>query len=189
MTDIKTVDGLETAKRLTLEMLGAQVRVKAAEDELKAATAALADVQENRLPKLMEELELPEFTTTLADGARVKVSCDEVIRVSIPAGKGKGSKANADNRPAAYNFFRSIGQGGVIKKEMAANLGIRGDNVVCDMVAKFSELFPGVDVAVTEKIEPATVTAVIKKRLISGESVPLDIFTVFRQMQAKADVS
>src|SRR5258708_2356458 len=109
-----SVNDLTRAKALAMSMKSAEVRVANCEDDLKKAKAYLASIQEDLLPKLMQELELPEFTVEDKEtGARIVVSLEEEIRVSIPSGgKSKGVKG-PDNRPAAYAFFRGIGLSGI----------------------------------------------------------------------------
>lgn len=188
--DTVKVNDLTRVKSLAVEMKTAEAAVARAEDALKKAKARLATIQEDLLPKLMQELELPNFTIEDREtGARIVVSLDEEIRVSIPSGGKSRGVRGPDNRPAAYDFFRSIGLGGIIKKEIAVNVGLRGDNFVKHVVGLIQQENPDLDVGVTEKIEPATVTAEIKRLLRAGKSVPLDVFNVTQLTKAKAEVS
>lgn len=166
---------LDLVRGLALEMLAAQRVVDERKDALDKATAALKDIQEKRLPQIMKDKGLPSFTFADHGGEKLVVELDEDYQVSVPTGQ----KGGVDKRPAAFAFFRSINLGGLIKKQLVANLGLRGDNVVGEIVATFKDQNPDVDTSIEEKIEPQTLKAEVKKLIKAGKAVPTEVFTIF----------
>lgn len=171
---------LDMVRGLALEMLAAQRVVDERKESLDKATEALKDIQERRLPQIMKDKQLPSFTLGVGDTTFV-VELEEDYQVSVSA----GTKGGVDKRPAAYAFFRSVNLAGLIKKQFVANLGLRGDNEVGNIVAGFKEQHPDVSTEIEEKIEPQTLKAEVKKMIKAGKNVPTDIFTIFPQNKAK----
>ena len=71
---------------------------------LAAAQLVVRDIEENRIPEIMDDLELETFT---AHGLKVAVT--EIVRCSIPKAKESG----------AFKWLRENGHAALIKRKIA----------------------------------------------------------------------
>lgn len=149
----------------------AKADVAEAERVLKDKQATLRVLQENTLPDLMNEAGQTELTTT--DGLVVTVK--DYVR-------GNPSK---EQEPAAVAWLRSVGQGGIVKSRLTADLGKLPE----DKVAAAEEALraQGIrDIARGETVHPQTLLAAVREMLEEGKDVPLGILGI--QQMKKAEV-
>jgi len=144
-------------------------RVADAEAELSRANAELREIAERQIPELMDEMGLSTFTTR--DGLVVEVK--DKLRHSIPK----------DRRAEAHAWLIANGHGAVVKRDVLVRLGVEsGDRA--DQARHLLEA-AGFEPSTAEKVEPATMGALLDELLERGEDVPLELFGAWRQRLAK----
>jgi hypothetical protein len=133
----------------------------------------LADVQEKRLPDLMEKHGLTKFNfVDKTSGITRTIELINKWAVSMPAKQGKtADPAWMTKHAAIYEWLVSIGKGGVIKKDFVAPLGLVSDEDAAKLVEAFKATHPDIDVKLDKYVEPATLTALISTMKDAGESV------------------
>jgi len=141
------------------------------EDELKRAKKELAQIEEQDLPELLDEVGLSEFT--LADGTRYGVK--ESVHASI-------SKANED---AAMQWLHDSGNAGLIKSMVTVSFS-KGQEAqaqaIYDLIAQ--QEFVG-SMGKSRKVEPSTLRAFVKRQLEAGADIPLETFGVFKRRKVE----
>lgn len=150
------------------EMHALETDVDIAEANLKRAQADLREVAEKRIPELLDQMGVESITR---NGQRVTVK--NTIRASIPAAK----------RPAAYSWLEQNGHGGLIKRTVAVAFDREQQEQATKLAGDLREDFDNVQQNM--KVEPASLTALIKELLSEGVEVPDDIFSVHETRQTK----
>lgn len=169
-------------KVLAAELMQCLADVEAKAEALKQAEQRLASVAEQRLPDLMQELSIDNYTYTDPNtGQKFKVEYVEKIRCSIPP------DTTDEQRAAIFEWLRGNGLEGVIKKRVEANIGLAKPDEIAAIVAAINEAAPNVEVSIAEKVEPATLTSVVSKLMDKGE-LPSEYLKVtpVREARAKA---
>lgn len=169
-------DSLALLQGLAAEMINEGRAVLKAERDLKDAQMRYADVAEKRLPDLMERFSLPKFefldrTTGLK--LIIKLESDK-WRVSMPPMKDDQGNALPENfvkRKQILEWIRAGGNAGSIKKAIQIQAGLLADDKVSALVEELNSMHPELDVGVDEKIEPATLTALVTRLLKAGKEV------------------
>ena len=147
---------------------------KALDEKAKKLTDEIRVLQEKELPELMAEAGIAEFRTT--DGHMVATK--ETIRVSL----GSASTARAQ---AGYKWLDEHGYGGCIKRTVILPFNREQHEQAAQVAESLREYFP--QVKVEERVEPITLTALIRNLIKEGEPVPRDTFGVFEQKVATID--
>lgn len=169
-------DSLAALQALAQELIAESRSVMLAARDLRDAQNRLADVAEHRLPDLMEKHNLPKFefldrTTGLT--LVIKLESDK-WRVSMPPQKddqGNALPENAEKRKEIYDWLRTIGQAGSIKKLVEVQAGLISDEAAQALMDEITASHPTLDVGLTEKVEPATLTALVTRLLKAGKQV------------------
>lgn len=166
-------DSLPALRALAEEMLTLEREVARRAKMWEEAVADLADVQENRLPKLMEANELNNFGfIDKTTGRHLTIKLDSKWRVQLPTiqvGK-KFVRDEAACKPV-YDWFRQIGLSGIIKKVVEVPAGLMPDDQVGALMESIKEQFPELDPGLIEKIEPATLTSQVTKLKDDGKNI------------------
>lgn len=131
-----------------------------AEQTVTERKAALKVIVERSLPDLMVEAGQTECTT--ANG--LKVTLKSVLRASI---------AGERSEPA-LKWLEENGHGSIIKHTMIVDIG-KGNSDKMVEIAKVIQA-QGLPYNVSDKVEPSTLTKLIKDQLGAGVAVPLDTF-------------
>lgn len=172
-------DSLTALQGLAQELLDREADVGRAGRKLKEAMEALEDVQERRLPDLLEEHNIPKFEfVDRTTGIRYSIKLDTNWRVSMPPMKDEDGNPLPENFAKRKNVFawaREIGQGGSVKKNAEVALGLVSDEFAVKFITEIKKNYPNLDPAITEKIEPATLTAMVRRLLEAGKSVCEDL--------------
>lgn len=160
---------LNELAKLALDMPRLDGDVARAEAALKTAQEAYAKVAEQRIPELMESLDLTVYP--LRDGG--KLTLKEAIRASIP----KASERRA------FDWLRSNGQGGLIKRAITLTFGKGQDEAAAALVAELraKELQPEDKTTV----HPSTLKSFVTETLEAGKELPEDLFSVYRSRTAQ----
>lgn len=152
---------------LAAEQKEAEAAVVRAEEELKKAKARLRDVSEHKLPELMDEIGMEEFTTK--DGIKIKVG--EVIRASIPA----------TTQAQAHAWLEENGRGAIIKRNFTIEFGKGEDAWAKKFQADLAKRKKPLRSTVKQAVHPQTLQAALRELLEDGADVPLDLFGAHRQ--------
>lgn len=144
------------------DILDAQNAVVEAELELKTRQNLLRALQENTMPDLMAAAGQEKLTTS--DGLIVEVKSNV---------RGQPTK---ENESKAFDWLRSKGQGGVIKTQLAADLGKAPEAKVQAAVDALSG--QGIRPMVKEGVHWQTLGALVREMLARGDDVPLDLLGV-----------
>lgn len=168
-----TEDTLAALQRLAQEVVDGERDVEAKEKALKAAAASLAEVQENRLPKLMQQYGLPKFD--FIDGVtklKRTIKLEDKLRVAMPT-KKIGNKFVADIAAArpVYAWLREIGEGESIKKNVEIPAGLMDYEKVVNLMDHIKNFDNMLEPGFSEKIEPATLTALVTRLRKDGKNV------------------
>ena len=133
------------------------------EESLKNKKREIEKISGEIIPTLLSEMGLSSLK--LADGSAVEVKPYYAANISV------------NNREAAYNWLRSNGLGDIIKNEITVSFGRNEDN----KAATYANLAKGQGYQPTQKlkVEPMTLTALVRERIESGKEMPTDIFNVF----------
>lgn len=167
-------DSLTVLRALAEELFNTERRIAKLTQELADEAKGLGDIQEKRLPDLMDRHNMPSFQFfDVTTGITHTIKREDKWRVSMPANKPE----NFGKRKLIFDWFRSpdIGLAGVIKKGVVAAVGTRSDEFVGGIIAKLKQEFPDLDVSVEEKIEPATLTAQVSRLKDAGKNVHEDL--------------
>lgn len=151
----------------------ASLLVAELEDNLSKAKAQLAELEEEKLPELMEDLGMELFKT---QGGLV-VELKENIRASIAE----------KNKPKAFHWLRENGNGDIIKNELKIALSAGEGEKAKELYDALVEqgYFP----EQKQFIHPATLKSFVKEQLEEGVDLPLNEFGVFRQRIVKVRAS
>lgn len=162
----ETIAGL---RALAIEMIAAQRVVEQREADLTAARATLADIEEHRLPDLMEANDLPRFDfIDKTTGQRVLIKFESKWRVTMP---GKTEPMNEPIRRDIFAWLREKGKGGVIKKVVEVSAGTRSDEHMIALMDHIKNFDNALDPAILENVHASTLTSVISKMKDDGENV------------------
>lgn len=161
-------DSLAALQALAQDLLNRRKKVEDLSAEVTKANDELADVEERRLPDMMELYGLPKFEFFDATtGTTQIIKLERKWRVSMPGNKPE----NEDKRKNIFEWFRTIGLSGIIKKTMEVPMGLVSDEKAVEIVMEFKKLHPDFDPGLSEKIEAATLTSQVTKLKDAGKNV------------------
>ena len=156
----KDTSRLGELSELITEMEARRGVVQSIEADLRAAKAALAEIEEGRGPELMDEMRTKDLTT--AGGVRVQVA-EELIH-------SLGDKHDAARRARALGILRELKQGAAISNMVITEFTL-GEDEKAD--ALLSELRSrGFAAQREEGIHPSRLKSILKQLLRSGVQVP-----------------
>ena len=148
--------------------------VEKAEESLKVAKAALAQVAERDLPEAMEALELVELL--MADGSRVTLSDDVAVGIT------------KEREPQAFAWLRAHGHGRLLKRLVAVSFGRDEDATAERTFAQLAGQFgPRASQKVTVHFQ--TLKAFVKEQLRDGQPLPMELFGVVPLKRTKVTLS
>lgn len=150
--------------------LAAETHVAALEVQLYEAKRILTRIAEVQLPELLEALQLAEFKTTTG----LKVTLTEVVRASLPKGAP---------RLAALSWLRENNYGALIKRSITVEFGKGEDENAQELIETLKK--DGLEPSEETTVHPQTLAAFVREKLAAGETIPLELFGVFRQRVAK----
>ena len=151
---------LEELSQLALSLVQSEQAVIEAEERLKELKEAARLLREETLPCAMQELGLSELKLDTGESISIK---SEVF-ASIPN----------DKKEAAFRWLREQGLDGVIKTQVAVNLGKGEIELAESLKGEFDAR--GFASSIGASIHPQTLKALLKEQLAKGVNVPLDLF-------------
>jgi hypothetical protein len=146
--------------------IAASIRVANAEEELKKAKAALANVRERMIPELMDELEIDNI-----EHGGFKITMDTKIHTHV----------SDERRDAAMAWLRKHGLMKIIRHEIKVLPSTAED--VRKTIENLDKL--GVDYKEIPTVHHSTLKSVIRSRLEGGKDVPVELFGYYEQRIAK----
>lgn len=172
-TDNSTTDGelgqlaslAETARKLEMEVEEAQRALKKLQDDHR-------QVVEQQIPELMDQIGMEKFSTKTG----LNIAIKEAIRASL--GSGVEKERN-------IKWLEDNGHEAVVKMSVLVPFG-RGDEQRKQAQELADRLeAEGLDASFERKVEPSTLSSLIRELLEQGLPVPEESFHVHRQRTAK----
>jgi hypothetical protein len=172
-TEEVTPEGeLSTLSTLAEQARLAEEEVALAQRKLKSAQDTHKRLVEVQIPELMDKIGMAKFSTSLGINIEVK----ETIRASMGTGPQKEQN---------IGWLESNGHEAIVKMAVVVAFG-RGEAEREAAAALAKKLRgEGVGAEFERKVEPATLSALIRELLEEGRPVPEAEFGVFRQRIAK----
>jgi len=152
-SDMKKLEELATLQQLAAE------DVEKAEEHLSKCKKAYADIAENQLPELMNNLRITEFTTE----AGLKIAIKSTVHANIAK----------DRLPEAVKWLRKHGHEKLIKHTFTV---VSTDDKEAQKLEKVLGKYEGMSAA--PKVHPSTLRAWAKEMLDTGADIDLKLFGV-----------
>lgn len=168
---------LDQLKAMAQEVLNAEADVARCKRDLQRAELSLYDIQCKRLPDVMERKQLPSFSFIDARGT-MEMELESNWRVTMPPLKDKQGNEYAgaeEKRKAIMEWFRAIGQGGLITKEGRIPLGLMSDADVLAIFDAIRQIKEGLEPALKEEINQKRLEAQVRRLKKAGKDVHEDI--------------
>lgn len=165
---------LRCISQLAQEQVAAESVVATLEAQLTEAKLSLSEIRDRRVPQILDELGIEEFTTQ--DG--IKVSIKEKIRGSIPKTK----------EAEAFRWLDDHNQGNLIKRQFVIEFGKGDEGWANKFEGDLKKRKKPLNVARKKAVHPSTLQAFITSQLKEGKDIPLDVFGVYRQRSSKVTV-
>ena len=159
---------------LAQEQRDAEIAVEQAEEALQKAKDNLRTIRERKLPELMDEAEMTEFTTK--DGLKIKVS--EQIRAGIP--KAKAAQA--------IKWLEDNGHENLVKRQFVIEFGKDEEGWAKRFAADLKRRKRPLNTKTDRKVHPQTLAAFVREQLQEGVDIPQDLLGVHRQKVSKVEV-
>lgn len=147
----------------------AELTLSRKEEELKKANEDVREIAERRLPELMEDMGLANFTTTSGLKISLKVSTHAKIA------EGRNSEAMA--------WLDRNGHGGLIKTQVAVEFNRGETDKAKELAGRLSE--DGYVAGEKETVHPSTLRGWAREQLENGVDVPLDLFGIHQRKVVK----
>ena len=160
---------LSEITNLVVELRKKQEDLKTIENSAASLKAEIARLSEVVIPELCESANMSEFV--LADGTKVTIKRRFF---------GKVSEHNMD---AAQEYLESIGNGALVKRQIAVDLGrcsLAESERVHEALASI-----GVDGEEKRSIHHSTLSKFLTEQMESGADIPQEVFGVFRRVETK----
>lgn len=151
------------------EFLAEKAEVARLEGELSDAKKRVKELEEKRIPALMEEIGVKEFK--LDDGSEIKTK--EEVYCSLPK----------EREAEGFTWLEANGHGSIIKHVIACEFG-KGEG---EEVAKLRELLDEASLPYKdrESVHPSTLRSWAREEIENGRFPPDDIFNVYEATVAK----
>lgn len=150
-------------------LISVQNQIADAEAELQRLKREERDISEQKIPAIMDELNMDRIT--LKDGRTVQVK--DMVQCSIPVEK----------KPGAFVWMDEHGHGDLIKTVVTAKFN-RGEQAYAKEAADLLEQQLGIHADLLESVHPGTLKAWARKELEAGRALPQDFFKVYTVRQA-----
>lgn len=161
---------MQRLNTLVHEQLLAEEEVAKAENALATAKKKLARLSEYVIPDVMEEMGINEYKTN--DGLTIKLK--QAIRASI----------SEVNRSDAFDWMTDHDHEAMIKTSIVIEKpALLDDFENADELKEALQLvMDNLPSSENKSIHSSTLSAFVRDKLEDGEEIPLDTFSVFRQV-------
>jgi hypothetical protein len=173
--DFKSPSGnlMITLRSLADDLAAADALVKKLELELDMANQKRRSIAEKDIPEATDGM---EGKINLGDGRMLELK--EVIRSSIAKEK----------RIPAIDWLDKNGHGKLVKRQITFEFK-KGDEAKADrfseLVSEYVKNTPSVVMTRNDTVHHATLNSWVCERLKEGDTIPFDVFGIFRQRTAK----
>tara|TARA_R110000737_G_scaffold47134_7_gene67079 strand:+ start:1275 stop:1847 length:573 start_codon:yes stop_codon:yes gene_type:complete len=162
-------EGLASLAQLATDLYLAEIAAAEAAELAKEAQQKVLNISQHRIPELMTELGMSEFTTT--SGIKLKIAPS--YRASIPKAR----------RAEAHAWLDENNEGGMIKHNVMVGFARDSGDAAAMLMNELED--KGFNVRDEEKVESTTLRAWVKKQLEAGADIPMDLFGASKQDIAK----
>ncbi len=167
--DAPTTNDLASLSSLANDLYIAELELLKQEEAVRAAQQAVRDIAEHKIPELMDEIGVSEFTTK----SGIKLGVKDVVRASIPVAR----------REEAYAWLDERGYGDLIKHNIVVGFG-RGEEGQAKTLLHNLEV-AGMRTKDERKVESATLRKLVTDLLKDGADIPMDMFGANQFRRAK----
>lgn len=164
-----TDEALSKVSNLAEKQMKLENEISELEEELKRKGEEFRRVQEYELPDAMTEVGITEFKHK--SGFKITIK---------PFYSGK---ITPDNLEACHTWLRENGHDGIIKHNLAIELGKGQDDIANDVKEFIKSL--GLSYVDKEGVHHSTLNAFIKEQVENGTEFPLTLFNAFIGRKAK----
>jgi len=164
-----TQDDLNKVTRLARRQIELEDLIGGFKERQAALAKELAAIVNFELPDALESCGMTEYK--LVDGSGVAVK--EITSTSI----------TKENKAEAYAWLYANGFGDLIKQTVSESFGRDEGERAEEVIATLKAM--GIEPSVALKVEPATLSKVVREQKKKGISFPGSIFTIFEGRQAK----
>jgi hypothetical protein len=154
----KLIQDLERAKKEEAE----------AEEKLEEKRKVVVQLEQHTIPELMLAMNCRRHET--ASG--LIVSLDETIRCSVPEA----------NRERCWKWLETNGHGAIIKDSVVIQFGAKEHEQAVALMERLKT--DNHNVKSEQRVESASLRALIRKLLEQGVDVPMEMFGAFQQQRA-----
>lgn len=169
LKDQVDVGKLGSLSHLVRELDEEDVHIEQLEGELKEAKERRRIVAEMKIPEIMDEIRIANFTTT--EG--LKVAVKTVVRASIPKG----------SREEAFDWLDENGHSGLVKREVSVAFTRDQTEDAAKLLENLHGEFPNAKSG--RSVHHSSLGAWVRDMLRDGQPVPTELFGVFEQRTAK----
>lgn len=168
-------NSLSALQALALELITKTHAVARAGQALQDALDALEEVQEHKLPDLMEAHSLPKFEFyDKTTGQTTVIKLEDKWRVTMPPLRDKEGNfypENEQRRRDICQWFRDIGKGAVVKKELKVPMGLVSDEFALEVMTAVKAKYPDLDPGLVEDIHQKTLEAQVRRMKNDGKEI------------------
>lgn len=180
--DAVAADSLEALRSLAVELMDKERALAAAQEALDKATADLAEIKEQRLPQMLDKVEMPEFKFVDSEtGATLTIAVQDEYHVSQPKDK--------ELRKKGFAWLVKIGKKGIIKETVEVPVGRNATVLAKKIAAAVKKIDKTLDVAFQRKVESSTLRAAVIEWLKAGKNVPEGLFNIHEKRVANVSAS
>lgn len=165
---------VHTLRSMAQEQVDAEALVASLEEQLSDAKERLRDIKEDRLPGIMDQIELENYSTK--DGITIEVK--ENIRGSIP-------KATEDE---AFKWLEDHNNENLIKRQFLIEFAKDQEKWANRFAADLRRRKRPLNTKVKRAVNPQSLQAFVKSQLSEGVDFPMKLFGVYRQRFSKVTV-
>lgn len=173
-------DSLSVLHAMAADFLNAQKAVTDAEEALAKAKDAFEVIERKRIPDWLEEHGMEKFESKdPSTGVKTLVKYSDMKVASIPV----------ESRPAAFSWFEGIGKGEIISTTLKVDVGKEPREYMAVLLAVVAAAAPGKEAAITQSINPQTLSATVRGILAEGvHTVPEELIKVERLRKATVKI-
>lgn len=154
---------------LAEQQIALETRLADLEGQLKATKEEHRQISENKIPEVMQEIGVEEFT--LFDGSKISVKTFT---------EGSIIKANEQQ---AFSWLRENEFDSLIKNEIRADFPREQDALAKEAEEYLQKL--GLAVERREAVHPGTLKSFVKEQILEGRVFPPELFSIYQGRKAK----
>lgn len=163
-------EDFQSISDLVAEQLRLEEEIELAEEHVRNLKEQYQAVERGKLPAAIEKFGLSSFK--LRDG-KTEITVKDEVYAGI----------TEERREAAMRWLAETGHDDIIKNQVSLNFGKGQESETNQLLGLLTE--KGYSFQNNKSVHPSTLKAFIRQRLESGESVPMETFSVHIEKVAK----